>query len=246
MALADYDQPDTLPEIDPGFAKLLVESFNSQERLPVSQLFNDWWRFCPPEVAESYRKLVVETPGFRENYAERYYADPLDLDALLAKPEGTLGRAYGRFIRDNGLEAQIATNYRKFHEAMEADGRLDNMPEELKYAVLRGFQVHDFMHVITGYQPKKTGEQAVLAFCLAQIKFPYFGIWMSVTTTRMTFIDPTMIDPLMDAITDGWRAGKQAENIQFFRFEENLDRPIAELRRRFRIGTAELEPALAA
>ena len=246
MALADYEQPEQLPELDPGFAELLIESFNSQERLPVSQLFNDWWRFCPPQVAESYRAMIAETPGFQENFAERYYADPLDLDTLLAKPEGTLGRAYGRFIRDNGLETQIATNYRKFHEAMEADGRLDNMPDEVKYAVLRGFQVHDFMHVVTGYQPRKTGEQAVLAFCLAQIDFPYFAIWMSVTTTRMTYIDPKMIGPLMDAITDGWRAGRRARNIQFFRFEENLDRPLAELRRHFGIDTAETETALAA
>ena len=246
MALPDYEQPETLPEIAPGFAERLIESFNSQERLPVSQLFNEWWAFCPPEVAETYARLVSQTPGFAENYAERYYAEPLDLDDLLSRPEGTLGRAYGRFIADNGLEAQIAMNYRAYHEAMVADGRLDNMPDEIKYAVLRGFQVHDFMHLATGYRPEKTGEQAVLAFCLAQIDFPYFAIWMSVTTTRMTYVDPTMIGPLMDAITDGWRAGRAAKNIQFFRFEENLDRSLAALRREWGIETAETETALAA
>ena len=246
MALADYEQPETLPEIAPGFAKLLVESFNSQDRMPVSQLFNEFWPFCSPEVAQTYARLIRETPGFAENYAETWYAPPLDLDALLAMPEGTLGRAYGRFIDDNGLKAQIAMDYRAFHESMEANGKLDNMPDELKYAVLRGFQVHDFMHLVTGYRPMKTGEQAVLAFCLAQIDFPYFGIWMSVTTTRMTFVDPTMIGPLMDAITDGWRAGRAAKNIQYFRFEEHLDQPLAKLRREFGIATRETETALAA
>ena len=137
-------------------------------------------------------------------------------------------------------------DYRKRHESFEADGRLDNMPDELKYAILRGFQVHDFMHVMTGYRPRKTGEQAVLAFCLAQWNFPYFAIWMSVTTTRMAYIDPDMIAPLMDAITDGWRAGRQAKNIQWLKFEEMLDQPLAALQRKYGIETAQTETKLAA
>ena len=246
MALADYDQPETLTEINSGFAELLIESFNSQERLPVSQLFNEWWRFSPPGVSEQYRQALLRTPDFTENFEARYFAPPHSLDDLMAYPAGSFGRAFGHFIQDNGLEPQIAMNYRAFHESMEANGKLDAMPDELKYAVLRGFQVHDLMHVLTGYEPKKTGEQAVLAFCLAQLSFPYFAIWMSVTTTRMTFVDPGMIDPLMSAITDGWQAGKRAENVQFKKLEEMFGEPLAALRKRFNIATAETQTALAA
>ena len=91
MALDDYDQPEALPELNPEFAEMLIESFNSQDRLPVSQLFNEWWRFSPQSVAEKYRRLVCEVPGFSESFEERYFAPPLDLDGLLAMQPGTLG-----------------------------------------------------------------------------------------------------------------------------------------------------------
>ena len=103
----------------------------------------------------------------------------------------------------------------------------------MQFAVLRGFQTHDFQHVITGYGPDGLGEIALQAFCLAQIQFPYFGMWVAVTTTRMTFVQPHSIVPLMDAITDGWRLGRTVRNIQVERWESMLDAPVVELRERF-------------
>jgi ubiquinone biosynthesis protein COQ4 len=243
MALTDYEQPAGLEELAPEFSALLVESFNSQDRMPVSRLFNEWWRFSSPHAREAYRRKVRATPGFMDVYGERYIAPMLDPEVLAAMPEGTLGRAYGDFIVANDLAPQLAINYRERHDQMVAAGHLDAMPDELKYAILRGFQVHDFMHVVTGYRAAKTGEQAVLAFCLAQWNFPYFAMWMSVTTTRMALIDPTMIEPLMDAITDGWQAGRRASNIQWLKFEERLDQPLADLREEFAIRTAECPAA---
>lgn len=238
MPLADYDQPAVLEEMKPSFSAKLVESFNSQERMPVALLFNEWWVDAPANARDDYRQLVINNPGFAELYAERYFGPALDPDQLLRMPEGSLGRTYGHFIVDNDLAPQLAINYRERHEALAATGRLNNMPDELQYAVLRGFQMHDFMHVLTGYPARKTGEQAVLAFCLGQWNFPYFAMWMSVTTTRMAFIDPTMIAPLMDAISDGWQAGRRAHNVQWLKLEEVLDMPLATVRSRYGIRTA--------
>ena len=241
MALADYDPPADLPEFDPAFTAKLIESFNSQERMPVALLFNEWWQHASDHAREEYRQAVRAAPGFLQLYEETYFAPPLDIDALMALPVGTLGRTFGHFITDNGLAPQIAMDYRARHEQLKGSGMLDRMPDELQYAVLRGFQVHDWMHVLTGYEPKKTGEQAVLAFCLGQMTFPYFAIWMSVTTTRMAFVDPTMTQPLMDAISDGWRAGREAKNVQWIKLEEMVAEPLAAVRARYGIVTANTE-----
>ncbi len=82
------------------------------------------------------------------------------------------------------------------------------MPGEMKYAIIRGFQIHDILHVITGYTPSGLDELSLQAFCLAQLQFPYFGMWMATTTSRMTFLDPDAIVPVMDAISRGWQLGR--------------------------------------
>ena len=125
---------------------------------------------------------------------------------------------------------------------LEASGQLDGMPQECKYAVLRGFQTHDFQHVITGYSSDGISEIKLQAFCLAQIRFPYFGMWVSNVTSRMTFIDPDSIVPIMDAISDGWKLGRSIKNIQFEKWEERLEQPLAEVRKEFGIDPAGSQP----
>ena len=58
------------------------------------------------------------------------------------------------------------------------------MPHELNYAIIGGFQIHDILHVPTGYTPAPIHELALQAFCLTQLQFPYFGMW---TSTRPKF-----------------------------------------------------------
>lgn len=231
--------------INEEFAKLLVRTFNDPADNGVHLLFNQWWQHAPEDVKQAYIEIFLADPAMADFVEERHYGEPLDLDELAKLPDGTLGRAYHAWIVDNNLTAAIATNYRQFHEALEAAGQLDGMPEPMKYAVLRGFQTHDFQHVVTGYDPSGRGEIALQAFCLAQIQFPYFAMWMSVIATRMTFIDPKMIIPMMDAITDGWQFGRRIPNIQTEKWEEMLDRPLAEVRARYRITPTPLVSALA-
>jgi ubiquinone biosynthesis protein Coq4 len=52
-------------------------------------------------------------------------------------------------------------------------------------------------------------------------------MWIAVVTAHMTFLESFMIDPAMDAITSGWQHGRQARSIQFVKFEQMLDRPLA-------------------
>lgn len=224
--------------LDRRFAEYLMRAFDDPQQYGVHQLFNAWWRFAPEDVKAKYLADFDSIPAQRAFVEERYYADPLDLGGLGNLPAGSLGRSYRDFIVDNRLEKNIAINYRAFHEWLAAAGRLDGMPEPMQYAVLRGFQGHDFQHVVVGYDSSPRGEIALQAFCLAQLRFPYFAMWMSVVATRMTFLDPDAIRPAMDAITEGWQLGRRVSNIQFEKWETLLDQPLEEIRKQHGIDPA--------
>ncbi len=221
--------------IDEEFGRLLVAAFNDQKAMPVHLLFNQWWSHAPAEVTSAYVEAFMADAGPALEGPGAEIAEPLDLDATGALPEGTLGRAYHDWIVANGLTASIATDYRGLHEAMVQAGMLDGMPDVMQQAVLRGFQVHDFQHVLTGYDPSGRGEIALQAFCLAQTRFPYFGIWMSVITAQMTFVDPTIIVAMMDAVSDGWAHGRSTRSLAFEPWESMLDEPLPSLRERYQV-----------
>jgi len=225
----------TVAVIEQPFADELLKTFNDPDTHGVHVLFNQWWASAPDQVIADYMADFETEPDHQAFLDARYFAEPLSLDDLAGLPVGTLGRGYHDFIVDNGLEKNIAINYREFHAGLEASGHLDRMPEPLRYAVIRGFQIHDLLHVLTGYEATSSGEIALQAFCLAQLRFPYFGMWMSTVTTRMTLVDPKTIVPMMDAISDGWSYGRAARNLQFERWEEMLERPLADIRAEYRL-----------
>lgn len=238
--------PDQSRALDHEFADLLVTTFNDPGENPVHLLFNQWWAHAPDAVKADYVDQVMADANHRAFVEEGHFADPLDLDMLRGLPADSLGRQYHDWIVDNGLAAAIATDYRDFHALLEESGHLDGMPQEMRYAVLRGFQIHDFLHVLTGYDSSGRGEIALQAFCLAQLQFPYFGMWMSVVTTRMTFADPRMIVPMMDAITDGWQHGRRTPNLQHEKWETLVAQPLADVRARVGIEASPLTREMAA
>jgi ubiquinone biosynthesis protein Coq4 len=228
------------------FGEKFLTTVNNTQDNPVHMLFNQWWNEAPDDVKQKYLDIFLGDPVYRAWYDERFYADPVDFDALGNLPEGTLGRAYHHWIVDNGLTAQIATNYADFHEMLKASGALDGMPDAMQFAVLRGFQVHDILHVLTGYDASGQGEIALQAFSLAQLQFPYFGMWMATVTAQMTFGDPNAIVPLMDAIADGWQFGKTSLHLMAQPWEEMFDEPLADIRERFGITPSPLAAKQAA
>jgi ubiquinone biosynthesis protein Coq4 len=228
----------TKPTLHPEFVKNLVRTFEDSDEHGVHLLFNEWWPYAPDVTIERYLAGFRVTPGAEAFLAEGYFAEPITLEALGAFPPGSLGRGYHDFLVENGLEKNLATNYKRLHDFVERAGQLDRMPAELKYAVIRGFQIHDLLHVVTGYTPAPLDELALQAFCLAQLRFPYFGMWMATTTARMTFLQPDGIVPVMDAITRGWGHGRRTPNLQFERWEAHLPEPLVRVRERFHVEPA--------
>ncbi len=111
-----------------------------------------------------------------------------------------------------------------------SSGRRSSLPEAWSYAIVRGFQIHDFQHVLTGFDSSLMGELAQAAFHFAQLRFPYHAMRMAVTTAHMAFLNPGIIVDAMDAIAAGWILGRAAQNLHFARWQDQLDTPLDELR----------------
>ena len=224
-----------MARVDRVFGEAFLRSVDDFYEYGVHLLFNDWWEGAPDEVIRKYVAAIESHPEQGRLAAMRWYAEPLDLATLRNCGPGSLGEAYLRFMVDNHLEERLATGYRKLHDEIAATGKLDRMPDILRYKVLRGYQTHDLHHVLTAYPATPLGELALQAFGLAQMSFPYAGMWSAVVTAHMTFVDPDLIRPAMDAITEGWERGKAARSIQFVALEKMLDHPLEDVRREYRL-----------
>jgi ubiquinone biosynthesis protein Coq4 len=58
-------------------------------------------------------------------------------------------------------------------------------------------------------------------------------MWIAVVTGHMTLVDPHLIKPAMDAITDGWSLGRRSRSVQFVKFEQRLGEPLEAIRAEF-------------
>ncbi|MEM9517301.1 MAG: hypothetical protein AAGA42_20805 [Actinomycetota bacterium] len=60
---------------------------------------------------------------------------------------------------------------------------------------------------------------------------------IAVTTAHVAFVNPSYIATVMDAISEGWMKGQRWKNLHFTKWEEQLDRPLADIRAEY--GPAE-------
>lgn len=138
----------------------------------------------------------------------------VDLDALSALPEGTLGHAYATFLKDHGLTPEIF------------DGAPAGISEPRRsYIVQRMRQTHDLWHVVTGCETDPAGEVALQAFTFAQVRAPGNALLAVFGALRLR-ATPGVV---RDAITL-YRAGKRANWLPVFAWEDHWATPLADVR----------------
>ena len=226
------------PIVDRDFAERFLWAVDRPMAYGVYFLFHDWWAQAPQRAIDAYMKELHAIAGAPEFLAQRYIPEPIALERLESCAEGTLGAGYYRFVVDNNLMEKFAVDYRKFNEKLHADGKLERLPEDMSYLMIRGTQIHDFQHVLTGYDSSPYGELALAAFYLAQLRFPYHAMRMAVTFAHAAFVNPEITVDAMDAIVDGWQRGRASGNINFGRWEDEIDTPLTRLREHFHIQVA--------
>jgi ubiquinone biosynthesis protein COQ4 len=217
-------------KIDREFGEKYLTCTDDFYSYGVHLLFNEWWVGAPQDVIDKYVEAIEKHPEQGPLAAARWYAPTFSLAQLEGFAPGTVGEAYRRFMVDNDLVEKLAQGYKELTEQFAADGKLDRMPDVMRYKVLRGYQTHDLHHVLTGYEATPFDELALQAFQLAQQDYPYSAMTLATIMGHATLVDPYLIKPAMDAITEGWAYGRRAKSIQFVAFETMLERPLADVR----------------
>ena len=145
--------------------------------------------------------------------------DHIDLDALAALPEGTLGRSYVEFMRARGLTPEVFVPPKHVRD------------ERTRYLSQRLRQTHDLWHVLTGYDTDVFGEVELQAFMFGQLRTP-FSLLVAVLGLRKA-------KPLTPAIPfKVWKAyqrGRRAAPLAWRIWERDFATPVVQLRSALRL-----------
>jgi len=171
-----------------------------------------------------------------ESVAERHIPDETDVAKLAGRPRlinfepaelvsrhgpDTVGYALGSHMLANNLNPNL-------FKPLEITSKRD-------YMVSHIIETHDIWHVVTGYGTDLPGEAALLAFYAAQIGAPIFPLLLGLALLNTAFAEQDSLADRMEAITRGWKAGKQARLLFGIDWMSQFDRPLLEFRREYRL-----------
>jgi len=151
-----------------------------------------------------------------------------DFAGLAALPEGSLGRAYLRLARRDGI--RVAT-------LVEGQRDLPDEAERAPDALRRWYRdrmvaSHDLLHVATGYDRDRPGEILLLAFTHAGTPKAVFrvAIGLGMLSVPLRWWPTFAID-----VGRAWRRGRAAQVPRSTPWEELLPLSLVEVRRRLGI-----------
>ncbi len=169
---------------------------------------------------------VVETlrgdPRTAPALLARRPCQPIDLDALAGKPDGTLGRVFAEHCRARKLNPNLGY--------IPPDSDVDWLLHHLALT-------HDIWHVVTGWGNDETGEYGLGNFYIAQLSAPFFGYLLGLAAISTAFRRRSFRD-FMEALVAGYQMGKQAEPLFGVEWPTLWDLPLADVRARFGLAGA--------
>lgn len=170
-------------------------------------------------------KLAVDylkaKPGVADLIAERYSPPTPDLKALLQLPTDSLGYIHASSLTAAGFDPEF---YRKL-----------DVQDDLTYVLLRMRQSHDIWHTVTGLSTDVTGELGLQAFSLAQTHLPLPTMLIAGGLLRTLLKSPMELEPLLDKLAIGYRAGMKAQPFLAQKWEDGWAKPLAEWRSQLNI-----------
>jgi ubiquinone biosynthesis protein COQ4 len=159
--------------------------------------------------SERGRRLLTERPSLQRK--------ALDLPALERMPPGSLGHELARHYRDNAIEP--------FERTVEVQ-------EDVHYIANRYREIHDILHVVTGYRIDRIGELELQAFVLGNLHSRTAASVILFMTGRLMRRKPPGFDVSSYAsrLWAAFRRGSRAREALSFSFEQHWDRPVSSLR----------------
>lgn len=120
--------------------------------------------FHGPRLDTIYARVMADETG-RRILQEGRSLQPtlLDFPRLRGLPDGTLGREYLRFMEDNAIDITSFCEASLRHMARE-----DYANDEAWNLVNRARDIHELVHVVSGYGTDELGEMCELAFFMRE------------------------------------------------------------------------------
>ncbi len=135
-----------------------------------------------------------------------------DLASLEQLPRGTLGFAYAKFMRDNGLEKESIPSLAVANEGDFIRAHL--------------YETHDMWHAMTGFGPDVAGELGLQGFYAAQIDGPLPAAILAAGLLNTALFSLDDAPGRMDAIVRGWDAGRRAKLLFGYDWAASFPKPI--------------------
>ena len=183
-----------------------------------------------PDHARRVEQAVAQNPELAEAVQKRTRLGRVDLEAMGRLPEGTLGRAFVSFLKDNDLDP----NALPVEEAYDTTSYLRAHMRE----------THDLWHVMTGFGPDPVGELGLQAFYLAQThaRPPFTLLVLGFVSTFLRSFDRH--EAMMTQLTRGWLMGRRAKKLIGTDWKTLMDQPLEQVRARFDLEPARVDAVL--
>jgi ubiquinone biosynthesis protein Coq4 len=141
----------------------------------------------------------------------------VDVGALAAMPEGSVGRRFADFLRGNGLDPASIP-------------RLPARDDE-EYVHAHLYETHDLWHVLTGFRSDVAGEIGLQAVYAAQLESKLAMLLIGGGLLQAALRAPDDFGRRVDAVVAGWKIGREARSLFGVAWDRWWDRPLDELRR---------------
>jgi ubiquinone biosynthesis protein COQ4 len=148
-----------------------------------------------------------------------------DRTSLAALPAGTLGRAYYDFMAAENLSAEGLVEASKVERPPT--------PDDVTLFRERNREMHDLLHVVTGYGRDPLGEACLVAFSFAQTRLKGFALIALHAGRRISKALPGQ--PVWRAVFEGYRHGRSAGWLPAADWEALLAEPVEAIRTRFAV-----------
>lgn len=227
-----YDERRPEPRLRPlkawgHFQNLMKDKENTEEvfhifeALPSRNLRASAERFLRTDTGQTLRAQEPFLPAILDDHA-----------ALRRLPVGSLAHAYCDFMECEGLTAQgLVDEFAKF-----ASKRVQ-FDDQFRWYLNRMRDVHDMLHVLTGYGRDALGEACVLAFTYGQQPSPahlFIGYMAGLNIRKQVRSNA----PVLAAVREGQRLGKACPRLCEQSITELLPLPVGEVRQQLNITPA--------
>ena len=145
---------------------------------------------------------------------------------LAALPPGTLGRAYQEFMTAENLSAEKLIDASEFSKKLPPGDDMTLFRE-------RNREMHDLLHIVTGYGRDPLGEACLTAFSFAQTGLKGFAVIAIIAAHRIARAWPG--HAVRRAVFEGYRRGRRAAWLVGADWENLLGEPVETVRARYAV-----------